>query len=214
MSASTAKTIASRFPGRWDRHYIAGKIATDPLYPAVLSELRDSTLPLLDLGCGLGLLSFFLRENGVLVPIHGLDYDAAKIDRARRASAGDPGLAFDHHDARTGLPGHSGNVTILDILQFFTPAQQQSLLTHAVSRLAPGGKLVIRSGLRDRSTRFRLTVLGDLLAKATSWMKAAPIHYPTAAGLDAILSSHGTLRVAPLWGRTPFNNYLVVLEKT
>jgi SAM-dependent methyltransferase len=203
------------FPGRWDRNYVASKLRTDPLYAALAENLRGSDFPLLDLGCGLGLSAFYLRAEGIHVPVHGLDYDVRKIDSAHRAAitSGAKDLLFSHHDARTGLPAHSGNVSILDILQFFTPGEQEVLLQLAASRVAPGGKLIIRSGLRDTSWRFQITVLGDWLAKATFWMKAAPTHYPAAADFQRMLSAHGKVSISPLWGRTPFNNHLIVLRK-
>jgi SAM-dependent methyltransferase len=213
--ADLAKKLAAPFPGTWDRNYVATKVKTDPLYGAVYDELRDSDLPLLDLGCGLGLLAFYLRERGLAFPIRGLDYDPRKIDSAEKVAAALSHIALDFatHDARSGLPEHSGNVSILDILQFFTPAEQQTLLELAVARLAPGGKLVIRSGLRDRSWRFKITVFCDYFAKLTAWMKAAPTHYPAADDFTRILSPHGKVRIVPLWGKTPFNNHLIVLEK-
>ncbi len=215
MSASGVREIAALFPRRWDYHYVASKLRTDPLYTALVENLRGSPLPLLDLGCGLGLLAFYLRAEGIDVPIHGLDYDERKIASARLAveTSGATGLTFDHHDAREGLPEHHGNVSILDILQFFTPDEQQTLLDLAASRVAPGGRLVIRSGLKDDSTRFKITVAGDLLAKATFWMKAAPTHYPTADDFRRILSPHGEVSITPLWGGTPFNNHLIVLRR-
>src|SRR5690606_26431095 len=45
-----------RVLNRWDYHYIRSKLSTDPLYPGVLRALRGSHAPVLDLGCGLGLL--------------------------------------------------------------------------------------------------------------------------------------------------------------
>jgi 2-polyprenyl-3-methyl-5-hydroxy-6-metoxy-1,4-benzoquinol methylase len=207
--------IASLYGKRWDHHYTASKLRSDPLYQAVHEQLRDSRLPLLDLGCGLGLLALYLRETGVDVPIHGLDYDPRKITAARTAlgRSRHAGLDFAAHDLREGLPNHSGNVTILDILQFFTPAGQAALLEAAAGRVAPGGRLIIRSGLRDRSWRFRITVAGDLLAKASAWMKAAPTHYPAAEDFHRLLARFGKVTIRPLWGRTPFNNHLIVMEK-
>lgn len=215
MSTDQHEKIAALFPGRWDRNYVAAKLRTDPLYGALANQLRNSTMPLLDLGCGLGLSAFFLRAEGILVPILGLDYDSRKIESARQAAfrSQTEDLSFSHHDARSGLPEHQGNVSILDILQFFTPPEQESLLRLAASRVAPGGKLIVRSGLRDDSRRFKITVLGDWLAKATFWMKAAPTHYPTAEDFEKILAPYGTVEISPLWGKTPFNNHLVVMER-
>ena len=44
-------------------------------------------------------------------------------------------------------------------------------------------------------------------------MKAAPIHYPTAEDFERNLSPHGKVSISPLWGPTPFNNHLIVMEK-
>lgn len=213
MTAAQYDKIAALFPGRWDRNYVGAKLRTDPLYAALADQLRHSPLPLLDLGCGLGLLAFFLRTEGIQVPIVGLDYDSRKIDSARKAASDSSAtdLSFSHHDARSGLPAHQGNVSILDILQFFTPVEQESLLKLAASRVASGGKLIVRSGLRDASRRFKITVIGDWLAKATFWMKAAPTHYPTVQDFERILSPFGKVEISPLWGKTPFNNHLIVL---
>ena len=215
MNEASVRKIAAMFPGRWDRNYVAAKLRTDPLYTTLAENLRGSELPLLDIGCGLGLLAFFLRAEAIEVPILGLDYDTRKIDSARRATlaAGIESLTFSHHDARNGLPPHQGNVSILDILQFFTPSEQESLLKLAASRVIPGGKLIIRSGLHDSSWRFKITVLGDWLAKATFWMKAAPTHYPTSGDLQKILSPFGNVEISPLWGGTPFNNHLIILTR-
>lgn len=187
----------------------------DPLYDAVFQELDGSDLPLLDLGCGLGLLAFYLRARGLDMPICGLDYDTRKIASAKQVKtpAEWSDIGFSHHDARLGLPEHHGNVSILDILQFFTPDEQAVLLRQAAERVAPGGKLVIRSGLKDESLRFKITVAGDLLAKLSFWMKAAPTHYPVAEDFIRILSPFGETRITPLHGSTPFNNHLIVLRR-
>ncbi len=215
MSDPIRQRIAKLFPRKTHHYYVRSKLRTDPLYTAIHHELEGSDFPLLDLGCGLGVLAFYLREKGLRFPIHSFDYDSHKIDCANRAipTSGFSDLTFAFHDARNGLPDHAGNVTILDILQFFTPAQQETLLNQAASNVAPGGKLLIRSCVRDDSWRFRVTILGDLVAKGTFWMKAAPTHYPSSEDFSRILSPFGNVSIAPLWGGTPFNNHLIVLQR-
>lgn len=198
---------------RWDHHYTKSKLRSDPVYAAVARELAGSDLPVLDIGCGIGLLGHYLRFCGHSAPVTGFDYDERKIASARALAqrSGHRGLHFHAGDARTGLPAFEGQVVILDILQFFTLEEQNTLLTAAAARVAPGGKLVIRSGLQDDSWRFRITVLGDYLAKATLWMKAAPTRYPTAGQFREVLTAAGLqVRIEPLWGATPFNNHLIV----
>lgn len=213
---ASLKHIARLSVRLWDRYYVPAKLRSDPVYSAVAKELADTELPVLDIGCGLGLLGFYLREAGFKPEITGFDYDTRKISSAlRMAERGDyAGLVFLTGDARTGLPEHGGNVVILDILQFFTRVEQGALLQAAAARVAAGGRLVIRSGLEDDSVRFRITVAGDWLAKLTLWMKAAPVCYPTRELFESVLGAAGLkVRVGPLWGGTPFNNHLIVAER-
>lgn len=211
MTTSHLHTLASHYASPWYRGYVKSKLRTDPLYGAVFDELRDSTLPLLDIGCGLGLLAFYLRSRGFTPVILGIDYDRGKVEAAQSiADRHYPGTTFRHGDARNGIPAFEGNVTILDILQFFDHEKQAGLLAAAARCTAPGGHLVIRSGLRETGWRFRVTYAGDLLARATRWMRAAPTCYPTRSSICSVLEGAGlTGTVTPLWGKTPFNNYLI-----
>lgn len=215
MTSSDIDRIATAFDSRWQRHYVASKLRTDPVYQAIAAELADSPLPVLDIGCGLGLLAFYLSASGVNPPFLGIDFDAPKI-AAANIVAGKLGAGhaeFRATDVQSGLPDHAGNVCILDVLQYLTPEGQEELLATAARMVPAGGVLAIRSGLRDDSTRFKITVAGDLFAKATFWMKSAPKHYPAAADFRRILAPFGEVEVRPLWGNTPFNNHLITLRR-
>ena len=208
--------IASLCDRRWDYHYTRSKLRTDPVYAAVASIVAAEPFPVLDIGCGIGLLGHYLHACGLAVPLTGFDYDERKIRAARvmAARAGHGHLSFDAGDARTGLPDFSGHVVILDILQFFTPAEQNALLVSAAARVAPGASLIIRSGLRAPNWRFRITVWADYLAKATRWMKAAPTCYPDAEQFRTVLEGAGlNVEIQPLWGRTPFHNHLITATR-
>lgn len=204
--------IARLCDRRWDYHYTRSKLRTDPVYAAVAAAIAARPLPVLDIGCGIGLLGHYLSSCGMEAPLTGFDYDERKIRAARVMAerAGHSHLSFSAGDARTGLPEFSGHVVILDILQFFTPAEQNALLAAAAARVAPGASLVIRSGLRADNWRFRVTVWADYLARATRWMKAAPTCYPDAAQFHAALEAAGLeVMIRPLWGGTPFHNHLI-----
>ena len=213
LDAIALQRIADRPPRRWDRIYTRSKLASDPVYEAVLRELRGSTLPVLDIGCGIGLLTHYLREAGHVVPMSGLDYDEGKITSAIAMVSGMADIHYAMGDARHDLPAHQGHVVILDILQFFQPADQDHVLREAAARVASGGKLIIRSCLADTSWRCRITEWGDWFAKLTFWMKSAPVAYPSAEQFQRVLGESG-LRVTftPLWGKMPFNNYLIVAQ--
>jgi 2-polyprenyl-3-methyl-5-hydroxy-6-metoxy-1,4-benzoquinol methylase len=216
QSLSRIARLCSFRNKRWERCYASMKLRSDPVYAAVAHELAGSALPVLDIGCGIGLLAFYLREAGYAADIAGFDYDAKKIACAQSmvARGGYAGLSFMTGDARKSLPESSGHVVILDILQFFTRDEQAALLRAAAARVAHGGRLIIRTGLQDGSRRFRITVAGDWLARLTLWMKSAPVCYPDRALFESVLGEAGLkVRLLPLWGATPFNNHLVVAER-
>ena len=216
MTIREIRRLGNQFESHWDRGYVKTKLRTDPLYAAVWNHLRGSELPLLDLGCGLGLLAFYLRTRGFTGDIHGVDYDERKIRSAHSVAAKHyDRICFDCGDATTLHKDFSGNVTILDVMQFLPETKQQKLLSNISGLVADGGKLIIRSGLRENNWRFKITHAGDLIARATRWMKAAPTYYPTKEFFQDTLQQLGLIpNIVPLWGKTPFNNYLITAKRS
>ncbi len=222
LTKSQQRALANQFPHRWNREYCYWKLRTDPLYPAVCRELLavdDQRTPLLDIGCGMGLFACYLKAAGFRAPVRGIDYDARKIEAARRRSRGtDPetsDLTFVQGDAREALPEFLGHVSILDVLQFLTPQEQRLLLEKAIQSLGTRGVLVIRSGLAEPGWRFPLTRLADAFAHACFLMKGRPVSYPARSELEGWLREAGLDGgFRPLWGKTPFNNYLGVFRRT
>ena len=204
------------YGSRWHYFYARSKLRSDPLYPGVIEALRGSDAPLLDLGCGIGLLAHALRAAELDLPYRGIDNDAAKIAEARRA-AGNAALAgvdFVFADLGAGLPLHRGSVAILDVLQFVPPAVQDAILDAAIAMLTPGARLVIRTGLDDGSQRARTTRSIDTLSRTVRWMNAGPKCYPDADALQARFAAAGLqAQFTPLYGNTPFNNWRVVAVK-
>ncbi len=219
---ASATRIASAFlpahalGNRWDYYYTRSKLGSDPLYPGVLHALRGSTAPVLDLGCGLGLLAHALRLDGQAMAYRGVDNDAAKIKRAQLV-AGKSDLAdtaFEVLDLAKGPPAHQGSVAILDVLQYLDAAAQKALLGEAINMLTPGARLVIRTALGDSSRRGKTSRITDRLANLIGWMQSRPRCYPDAGAMRARLIEAGLRTTfSPLYGNTPFNNWLIVAEK-
>jgi SAM-dependent methyltransferase len=222
IAPDAAKRIARAFlpdralGNRHDYYYTLAKLRTDPLYPGVLDALRGNDAPLMDLGCGLGLLAHALRQDGQAMPYVGVDVDAPKIERARRigARAGLHDARFEVVDLARGYPPHAGSVAILDVLQFLSRDEQAALLDAAIAMLAPGATLVMRAALDDGSARIRRTRAADRFAALVRWMPAQPKHYPAVDELRARFDAAGlTARIEPFYGNTPFNNWLVVARR-
>ncbi len=80
--------------------------------------------------------------------------------------------------------------------------------------LAPGARLVIRTGLADGSRRARITRAVDVFSRVVGWMGATPGGYPEPEMLRAAFDAAGLRsQFTPLYGRTPFNNWLVVATR-
>jgi SAM-dependent methyltransferase len=219
---NTPSTIAdafveSRWPTRrYHYYYVRGKLASDPLYPGVVAALRGGGAPLLDLGCGIGLLAHALRADGQAMPYAGVDFDPGKIEvanaAAQRANLAD--VAFATCDLVRERPSHRGSVALLDVLQYLPGDVQERLLDDAIAMLEPGSRLVIRSGLHDTNARGRITLAVDRIANGIGWMRSAPLRYPTRDWFERKLADAGLAAgFRPLHGRTPFNNWLIVATR-
>lgn len=206
-----ARRIAALYTSRWIGGYAYWKIRIDPVYAAVAAHLRGRGEPVVDVGCGVGILPFYLREHGFEAPIAGFDFDERKIAAARAAAKRYRAIDFVVADARAPLPsGH--HVVVLDVLQYVDRASRHRILTAAARVAPPGGVVIVRAGIRDRSWRYRTTAAVDRLAHVIRWMKTDRIEFSTRDEIVAPFAGFD-MEVTPLWGRTPFNNYLFVFTK-
>ena len=202
----TPPDVAALFDSRFLRGYARSKLARDPVYAAVAERIPD--LPLLDLGCGLGLLAFSLRQRGFCAPILGVDHDARKIDAARRAADGS--VEFRQGDVRDPIDAQ-GNVALLDVLHYFSDDDQQMILRNAAACVAPGGVAIIRDAIDDGSWRYRATYIAETFARSIGWLKGERLNFPTRESIGSAFDGFDA-EVVPLWGRSPFNNYLFVFR--
>lgn len=208
--AAQWRAIARRYQGRWLQGYVLGKLCSDPVYAAVAREITAHPAPVLDVGCGIGLLAQYLHACGCPVSYRGLDIDAGKIRAARHAMASERETCFEHGSCDS-LGGWQGHVVILDVLHYLDAEAQAGLLRAAAARVAPGASLIVRTVLRERSWRFAATRVEETLIRRSRWIRYGVRHYPTLETLRQVLESAGLdLGATPLFGRTPFNSYLLV----
>lgn len=210
------RRVAQLFPERWLRMYVAPKLRNDPIFPAAFEVFRDCDGPILDIGCGVGLLGAYLRERGITQRLVGIDCDGRKIRRARQIAerAKYAGLRFLNGDARELPAAFRGNVALLDVLHYLKRDEQTALLRAIQSRLGLGGVLIIRDAPRDRTARFWVTYASELFAQALTWNVSARLNF---LSRDVVKSAFATrefeCEMRPLWGRTPFNNHLFVFRR-
>ncbi len=203
-------------PAQYHYWYARSKLASDPLYDGVGDALEDYREPLLDVGCGIGLLAHTLRARNFHAAYVGVDIDARKIDSARAAAAkaGLRDVRFDTLDLAAHFPEHAGSVAVLDVLQFVPPSAQVRILDAAAACLTPDALLVIRSGLEQDGWRLRITHAIDRLSEWLHWMRGEPPRYPRRTELEAQFDRLGLdARFEPLRGKTPFENWLIVARR-
>ena len=207
--------VASHFPQRWLRGYVSSKLRSDLIYPSGYELLRGSAAPILDVGCGVGLLGFYLRERGCGQPVLGLDLDARKIEQGQKiAQAHYPGIDLRYQDVQQALPEFAGNIILFDVLHYLPLAQQTRLLAQLAERVAPGGLLLIRDCPRDNGPRFWMTFFAEKFAQLISWNLRTSLHFPSRERInDAFPSGEFERESRALWGKSPFNNYVFIFRR-
>lgn len=193
-------------------YYALGKAALDPAYPEAARQLVHSPHPLLDLGCGMGLLGAYLRSCGHRPTITGYDVDAEKVAAARLALDGE-NAAF-HAASALEFTQHSGDIVILDVLHYFSDDEQQNLLARVAESVAPGGTALIRVTLNEPNWRYAATRLEEWFVHFVRWIPVTGWNFPTREEVSRPFEQAGlTGSGFPLWGMTPFNSYLFVYKR-
>ena len=201
-----ADRIAARYPTRFLRTYVRLKVRHDPVYDAVFERIGTTEDPLLDVGCGVGVLAAYLRARGFNAPIRGIDHDERKVTIARSVV---PEVAFGVEDARTAIDD-GGTVVLLDLLHYFRADDQARILASAATHATT---VIVRDAIRDGSWRYRLTYAQEAFSRAVRWLRAERLHFPRR---DDVLRPFANFHaeVVPLRGQTPFNNYLFVFRRS
>lgn len=213
LDYSARKSLAAHYAHRGHRWHVRWKLANDPVYAATADLLGGSTLPLLDIGCGIGLLGQYLYASGARTSYAGIDHDPRKIDTAlaaARHAGAEASMQLACTDA-AALPPVLGNVALLDVLHYLSAERQLSLLQTAARHLAPCGVLVIRNVLREPNWHFHATRVEEFFLRRSGWIPGGAQHYPSAGELRVALENAGlNVGISPLRGRTPYNSYLLV----
>lgn len=204
-----SRDVVAQYPRGFLRAYVRAKVATDPVYAAVFERLRDSKQPVMDIGCGIGLLATYLRSRGFEAPIAGIDHDARKI-RIAQQFASHANTSFAVGDARASFD-FRGNVVLLDVLHYFSDDDQRAILRNAAGA---GGMILIRDGVRDGSLRYRATYAQETIARIGGWLKAERLNFPTRQSIEQSFNGALSTEVVPMFGRSPFNNYLFVFRRS
>ena len=102
---------------------------------------------------------------------------------------------------------------MLDLLHYFTDDEQRRIISNAADYARPGDVVIVRECIRDESWRYRLTWLAETFATSIGWLRGERLNFPTCGSIvDEFERRHFEVEVVPLWGGTPFNNYLLTFR--
>jgi len=187
--AAADRYLATSIMG-WE--FARAKLRADPVYRhALLGGVLPSGGVLVDVGCGQGLMLTLLLEAahrvaggtwpaGEPVPpvfsqLIGLEPRPGVAHLAREATAG--GALVVEGDARTfGFPPCAA-MLFLDVLQMMPPGDQEAVLGHARTQLAPGGVILVREADASTGRRFLLVRVGNRLKALVTGAWRQPLCY-------------------------------------
>lgn len=198
--------------GRFDFHFVKGKLAGDPLYRGILeSTALPSRGRLFDVGCGRGILLALLAEaraaTGHRLELHGIEPRAREAGVARAALGGDATIVQAAAEDAP-LPACSV-VTILDVLHYLGEAEQDRLIDRACAALEPEGLLVLREADAAAGWPFWAVRAGERFAALARGDFAQRFHWRGATAWRQRLERAGLeVTVRPMGAGTPFANLL------
>ena len=197
---------------RWLRGYVSGKIAWDPVFALARREIAQRHHPVVDIGCGLGLLGISMRAAGITLRYRGTDISAWKINLGKEAVRyyAFENAGFEVCDALSTQIPEGSTVCMFDVLHYLSPNDQLRML-HRLAEAAELGSLVlIRTALRGTGWRYAATLLEEWWTRATGWIRGGEINFPAREELVGVFGERGLrTEVFPLWGRTPFASHLI-----
>ena len=223
-----------RRSGRFAWHFARGKLGHDPVFRGLLErgdlQGRTTTLRVVDIGCGQGLLSSLLQACNdaaaqgrwprawPTVPraaqYTGIELMPKDVARAR-AAVGSLPLApqFVCGDmCQTALPG-CDLVVILDVLHYVDHAAQAALLERVRQALGAQGRLLLRVGDSDARRGFAISQWVDRVVTTLRGHRVPPTWGRSVLQWGQLLQGLGfAVQAVPMSQGTPFANVLLIAD--
>jgi cyclopropane fatty-acyl-phospholipid synthase-like methyltransferase len=215
-----------RSAGRFAYKFARGKLRGDPVFRAILElGLLQGRRHVLDLGCGQGLLSAWLRAaqtcheagswpEGWPPPpatraVRGIELMARDVARAHAALG--PDCEISQGDIRTADLASSDAVVILDVLHYMPEHEQSRVLKRVRAALPTHGSLLLRVGDADGGMRFRYSQWVDKLVMLFRGHADLQMHCRSLAQWIALLRECGfDVQSKPMSRGTTFANVLLI----
>ena len=215
-----------RKAGLFAYFYARGKFSSDPVYRAILERgLLLGRSSILDLGCGQGLLTAWIRAAMRIqdrgdwpadwptaprpASTRGIEMMARDVTRARSALGSAVDIVTD--DIRTAKFGTADAVVILDVLHYMVAAAQRDVLERVRAALPAKGLLLLRVSDAGAGVRYRCTAWVDRMIMPLRGHAATAPNCRSVAAWQALLRECGfDSEPQPMSQGTPFANVLLI----
>lgn len=200
-----------RYQGVAVEQFVKWKLKLDPMF-SVIDEVVPRGAHVLDLGCGYGLTTHWLAAFSETRTFVGFDYDENKIRVAKRTAAEHTRIRFDQADILTTEYPACDVVLLLDVLHYWTPEMQLQILTKARRALRPGGRLVLRDGIRSETEAHRKVERWERFATRIGMNRTVEgLHFQTREELENLFRQAGFTRWETKSGAGTGSNLLFVV---
>jgi 2-polyprenyl-3-methyl-5-hydroxy-6-metoxy-1,4-benzoquinol methylase len=193
------------------RFYVALRLLSCP-FEAVLAAL-PARGTLLDVGAGSGVLCHLAAARGLAAV--GVDPDPRKVAWARASVAGNEPVAFLQGTLDDAPPGPFEAVALVDVLYLEPPEAQRRMLDAACRRLAPGGRVLVKTTHRRSRLKAGLTHAQEQVAvRGLRYTHGRTVQAPAPEAVRSVLEAHGlVVTETPVDRGYPHPHLLIVGEK-
>ena len=180
----------------------------------VLERHAPRSGPILDLGCGHGLVTNLLALGAAGREVRGIDIDEAKVAAARRTVGGRTNVRFEVADATELEDGPYAAITVADVFYLIPPAGQRRLLASCARMLAPGGVLLWKSQVRRPRWKYAITWGQEWLMTRLGPTHGQGLYFlDTDESLGALAAAGFRAVARPLRSWRPYTDVLFIAHK-
>lgn len=199
----------------WLRQYVRFRLGWDPIFPLARREIVLRQQPVVDIGCGLGLLGISMRAAGLPYRYRGIDLVPWKVNKARDVVRhyGFEDIGFDVADALATQIPPGATVFMVDVIQQLDSTSQTAMLGRLADAAEAGSLVILRTALSGHGLRSFASLLKELRISIKTGTRKGVVNFPTREQLEQFFAARRLkLTIGPFWGRTPFATHLVRIE--
>ena len=172
--------------------------------------------PVLDLGCGHGLLAIAIALDAPDRAVYGIDHDVARVELAKNAASDLPNIRFNvgTMDQIPAAGPYSG-IAMIDVYHYFKPETQEELARRAFAQLQPGGTLLVREVEPQGGFASSWNKWYEKLATASGFTQAdrAQLHFRTTRDWEDLFRKTGFKVKSRRCGSRLFSDVLFICDR-